>query len=116
MKLQGKSIAIGLIIGFVIGLLIPFNPLQFFSEPTHMKVTVLEGHPEKVKIAGRDYTFAYSTEYLGLPVPSKLVVATETAFKTFDPIEGANYKAYGLEIVVSEVHADKLVLQVKAET
>jgi len=116
MKLQSKSIAIGLIIGLVIGLLIPFNLLQLFSEPTYMTVIVMEGQTKKVNVAGQEYTFAYSTEYLGLPVPSKLVVATETAFKTFDPIEGANYKAYGLEIVVSEVYADKLVLLVKAET
>jgi len=119
LRIDGKSIVVGSLIGLLVGLVLPINLLDLFAQSSNMEVTVVEGHPASVKVADYEYYFAYTPANYSSWFPSNatFTVTTEAglfAMKTFNAIDGATYKAYGIEIVVSEVHSDYIILLVKS--
>jgi len=109
--IQGKSLVLGAVIGLVIGLIIPIKLLDLLLQPpgsSYTSVTVVEGHTATVKFGDYEYSFSY------IPSVTTFTLLTEAyAAKMYDATEGAVYNAYGIEIIVSEVHSDHIILLVK---
>lgn len=87
---------------------------NYFSRLSYTKVTVVEGAlGVTIEFNGNEYFFAY--KWGPFAPQDKFAVGTVGGLnqKNYDAVEGATYQAFGLEIVVSEVHSDYIVLLVK---
>lgn len=73
----------------------------------YTRVVVVTGQIAKVEFDGNEYTFTYADNQITVttPIPGYL--------RYYGPVEGAIYSDFGIDIVVSEVHSDFLVLLVK---
>ena len=85
---------------------------NYFSQSSYTKVTVVAGQVSDIKFNDNEYFFMY-------PSPpwiegNQFSISTPTLSAKIHPaIEGATYYDFGLEIKVSEVHTDYIVLLVK---
>lgn len=91
---------------------------NYFIQLSYTKVKVLAGMPKDIEIEGNKYVFTYKYRDIFYPDLSDdkfyvFVGLTKEAYKGFPLIEGEKYEAFGVEIVVSEVHSDYIVLLVK---
>lgn len=109
--MDGKSIILGVLVGAIVGLLIPINPLDLFSQPstnsssefsyTNMTLRDLplsQTNETTIEFGDTDYSFRYGWGYLMVYVPFQS--------KTYIPTEGKTYHDLGIEIKVSKVGSD----------
>jgi hypothetical protein len=71
----------------------------------------LAGQPATYEHDNNVYGFGYKV--LSIDPSDKFTVSTGFDYRQFSTVEDARYEAFGLEIVVSEVHSDYIVLLVK---
>lgn len=116
-KIPIKKIAVlltFLVILFVIVLNGPiiYSAFQnFIQQSSYTKVTVVEGQVAEVEFDDNEYVFVI----MGETSDRFLVITPLGEAKLFDIVEDAVYSDLGIEIVVSEVHSDYIVLLVKPE-
>jgi len=111
-----KKIIALLIVIVIIGVFIWKAPViissiqNYFIQASYTKIKVVEGQTTVVTFDDNKYFFSYKW---GTP-PDKFKVATGVlTYKNFPATKGSTYHAFGLEIVVSEVHPDYIILLVK---
>jgi rubredoxin len=101
----------------MIGVFLWYTPViistvqNFFSQSSYTKMTLVIGQFVTYDHGDNHYGFAWRL----LPTDPTNVFYVSTGFQTrvFSATEGATYKDLGLEIKVSEVHSDHIVLLVK---
>jgi hypothetical protein len=112
----------------IVGVLLWFAPTiistvqNFFSQSSYTKVTVpisgLLPAPTEVDIGNNKYLFVYvnaSSLYPTTPHNQTIgVTSTSGQYEYYPATVGATYEALGLEIKISEVHSDYVVLLVKS--
>ena len=91
---------------------------NYFAQFSYTKVKVLAGVPKDVEIEGNKYVFTYKYRDILFPDLSDdkfyvFVGVTKETYKGFPLIEGEKYEAFGIEIMVSEVHSDYIILLIK---
>lgn len=106
MRIDAKSVVLGVLIGLVVGLIIPINLLSLFSQSSYRKITLAEGQVATVEFDQNTYGFTKEGDFI-------YVVSGTLKQTTLSATEGSVYKVFGIEIVVSEVHVDYVVLLVK---
>jgi len=85
-----------------------FSALQnFVQRSEYTRVVVVTGQVAKVEFDGNEYSFVYASNLITVETP------LPGFFRYYGPVEGAIYSDFGIEIVVSEVHSDYVVLLVK---
>jgi hypothetical protein len=113
----GKVVG-ALLVVIVMGALLWYGPAiisyvkDYSAQSSFTKLTLMNSpHSTKVQFGGIDYDFSYSVQndqgYLG--VEDSLL---ETKLYT-NPTNGSDYKDIGIEIQVSEVYSDHIVVLVK---
>lgn len=84
-----------------------FSALQnFMQRSEYTKVVVVRGQVAKVEFDGNEYSFVYTRNQVTVLTPLY-------EFRYYGTVEGAIYSDLGIEIVVSEVYSDYIVLLVK---
>ena len=112
-----KKILVGILAVVIIGFFLWYLPTitsiiqSYLSQASYNKITVLAGQPATYEYDNNVYGFGYKV--LSIDPPDKFVVSTGFDYRQFSTVEDARYEAFGLEIVVSEVHSDYIVLLVK---
>ena len=91
---------------------------NYFAQFSYTEVRVLAGMPKDIEIEGNKYVFTYKCKDILFPDLSDdkfyvFVGLTKEAYKGFPLIEGEKYDAFGIEIIVSKIHSDYIVLLVK---
>jgi len=111
-KIAIKKIAILFIFMVILIVIVLNGPIiysafQNFMQPSpYTKVTVVIGQVARVEFGDNIYGIGYGQ--------GRIVVITPLVeFRYFDAVEGAVYNDLGIEIVVSEVHAEYIVLLVR---
>ena len=119
--LSQKSLAIGLILGLVIGL-----PMGYFVLPNllqsinngYTKVQVVAEQGASVTFGDYVYAFAYISKGTISVTEEPTFTVSTPAFlipnKVYPAVVGAVYNVSGIEIVVSEVHDNYIILLVKS--
>jgi hypothetical protein len=115
-----KLIVLGVVV-VIIGMFLYFTPTistfqNYLSQSSYTKVTIVQGQFAHYDHGDNHYSFAWK---LGLmPNDSPTIFAVFSGFQSESfsttPL-GATYTAFGLEIKVSEVYTDHIVLLVKPE-
>jgi hypothetical protein len=111
-KISIKKMAILLTSIFILIIIVLNGPIiysafqNFMQQSSHTKVNVVLGQIAEVEFDGNKYLFAYEPVYIVLITPL-------SHYRYYEAVEGAVYSDFGLEIVVSEVHPDRIVLLVK---
>lgn len=84
---------------------------NLFSQSSYTKLTLVVGQYTVYDHGDNHYVFAW--RLLLADSPNLFVVSTGFQTQTFSTTQGATYTSLGLEIKVSEVHTDYIVLLVK---
>jgi hypothetical protein len=101
------GVAIGAVVGWSIG-----QSLSQAVQSEYTRVKVLNGTTSTATLDNYTYDFFYSN-YLGFPQPMRINVEGFGIEKTLTPTQGQTYRILGIEVVVSEVHDDYIILLVK---
>jgi hypothetical protein len=96
----------------IIGVLLWYTPttISTMLQPSYTKVTVVAGQVSDIKLDNNTYFFMYPIE------GNQFSISTPTlSAKIYPAIKGSIYFDYdtGLEITVSEVYSDHIVLLVR---
>jgi len=84
-----------------------YSAFQNFMQPSpYTKVTAVRFQVAEVEFDDNKYQFVYGSTYI-------MVITPLSEFRFYDVVEGVVYSFPGIEIVVSEVHSDYIVLLVK---
>lgn len=111
-----KIIGLALVL-IIVGALLWYAPTiisyvqNLASQSSYTKVTVVMGQVAVYEHDNNRYSFTY--RYLDPSDSTYFTVNSYLQQKTFSTTEGATYTAFGIEIKVSEVHSDYIVLLVK---
>ena len=110
MKVDRKSLVLGILIGIVVGAVssIALTTVLPLSSSQSTKLTVLKDTWNSITISGNEYAFRFSGSSIDLSN------GQEQLYPSLSATQGARYEWRGIEIVVSEVHSDYIVLLVKS--
>jgi len=123
-KLSAKKIVAFSVVAIILVAVLWNAPLiistiqNYFAQFSYTKVKALAGTPKDIEIEGNKYVFTYKYRDIFFPNLSDdkfyvFVGLTKETYKGFPLIEGEKYEAFGIEIIVSEVHSDYIILLVK---
>jgi hypothetical protein len=102
------GVAIGIAVGWSIG---QSGSQAVQSEYTH--VTVLKDDTTDLKLLGYWYYFSYKDTLTGYDPQKPIEIEVRGLHYTLPPTQGSRYNIAGIEVVVSEVHDDYVILLVK---
>lgn len=111
-KIPIKKIAVLLTSIIILTVIVLNGPIIYsafqnsMQQSSYTKVTVVEGQVARVEFEDNVYAFAYMHEQF-------VIITPLAGFRYYDVVEGAVYSDLGIEIVVSEVHSDYIVLLLK---
>ena len=111
-KISTKRLATLLTFIFILIVIVLNGPIiysafqNFMQQSSYTKVTVVVGQVAKVEFDDNIYGFGYASGQF-------VVVTPLFELRYYDAVEGAVYSDLGIEIVVSEVYSDYIVLLVK---
>ena len=113
-----KGRIIGVVLAVVIiALVVSYSPKMISSlqsltsNSSYTSVKVVQGQPSYYDEGKNEWGFAW--RFLPTDSPNAFLVTSGLTSEGFPVTEGATYRAFGLEIRVSEVHTDYIVLLVK---
>jgi len=108
MKMDGKSFVIGVLIGIAVGSVfsIVFMRVLPMSLSSYTKLTVTRDSWAEIDFGSNRYCFRYSGAI-------DLSNGETQLYPSLTATVGATYEWRGVEIVVSEVHSDYVILLIK---
>jgi hypothetical protein len=118
-KKSNRLIAVAilmLLIGVAIGVAVGWSIGQSRSQAVqseYTRVTVLKGTSASLKLLGYDYYFFYKQTITGYDPQKPIEIDVQGIEKTLPATQGQTYDILGIEVVVSEVHDDYIILLVK---
>jgi len=109
------GIVIGLVVGLImgIGFSVALNLPSLFSASTgtgYTSVKVLSGSVEHVAVGGEDFTITY--KWWGAD-NIQIQVDGSNIDRPLDPIQDRTYDIAGIEVIVSEVYEEYVILLLK---
>jgi len=109
--MDGKSFVIGILIGIAVGAVssIAFIRVLPSSQSSYTKLTVLQDTWTSITIEGNEYVFRFSPQTSSIDLSN----GQTQLYPSLSATQGAKYEWRGVEIIVSEVHSDYIVLLVK---
>jgi hypothetical protein len=110
MTISPKSLVLVLVVGIAVGA-ISFAAVAYLSSwhsssLSYTKLTVPRGSWTEIDFSGNRYCFRFSGEI-------ELSDGQTQSYPSLFAIEGAKYEWRGVEIVVSEVHAEYAILLIR---
>jgi hypothetical protein len=105
-----------LLIGVAIGVAVGWSIGQSRSQAVqseYTRVTVLKGSSATLKLLGYDYFFFYKQTITGYDPQKPIEIDVRGLVYTLPSTQGSRYNIAGIEVVISEVHDDYIILLVK---
>jgi hypothetical protein len=118
-KKSNRLIAVAivmLLIGAAIGAAIGWSIGQSQSQAVqseYTRVTVLKDDTTNLKLLGYYFYFSYKQTLTGYDPQKPIEIEVRGLDYTLPPTQGSRYNIAGIEVVVSEVHDDYIILLVK---
>jgi len=103
-----------LLIGVAIGVAVGWSIGQSRSQAVQSElVTVMKGSSTSLKLRGYDYYFYYKQTITGYDPQKPIEIDVQGLQYTLPATQGSRYNVAGIEVVISEVHDDYIILLVK---